>query len=95
MDAVLGTLPQLAGLIEKGGIIGLLLIACGVLVWEIKRGRSSLLDKQHELAVVYAQRDKALMALVKVKTICEANKLPVDLSDLDALLQKVALPALN
>lgn len=94
MDPILGSLPQLAGLIEKGGVIGLLLIVCGVLVYEIRRGRRIVHDKQNELAAVYGQRDKALLALVKVKTVCESHNIKVDLSDVDALMKSVAPPLL-
>lgn len=95
MDSIFGSLPQLAGLIEKGGVIGLLLIVCGVLVYEIKRGRRIAHEKQNELAKVYGQRDKALMALIKVKTVCESHNIKVDLSDVDALMQSVAPPLLS
>lgn len=94
MDPILGSLPQFAGLIEKGGVIGLLLIVCGVLVYEIRRGRRIVHDKQNELAAVYGQRDKALLALVKVKTVCESHNIKVDLSDVDALMKSVAPPLL-
>jgi hypothetical protein len=88
MELLLTALPQLAGLIEKGGVVGVLLIVAGVLVWEIKRGRKQLHDMRDDLHVVYGQRDLALLTVVKLKTICEAHKIKVDLSDLKDLLPK-------
>lgn len=93
MDALLGSIPQLAGIVEKGGVVGVLLIVCAVLVWEIKRGRRLVHDKQDELASVYGQRDLALLAVVKLKTICEAHEIKVDLSDLKELLEKAPIAA--
>lgn len=92
MDALLGTLPQLAGLIEKGGVVGVMLIVCVVLVYEIRRGRTTAHALRGQLQEVYTQRDKALLALMKVKTICEAKNIKVDFSDVEALLPKVAAP---
>lgn len=89
MDQLLSALPQLAGLIEKGGVVGVMLIACGALVWEIKRGRRQLHDMRNELANVYGQRDRALLMVVKCKTICEANKITVDLSDVKDLIPAI------
>lgn len=90
MELLLSALPQLAGLIEKGGVVGVLLIVAGVLVWEIRRGRQHLHDMRDQLHVVYGQRDLALLAVVKLRTICETHKPPikVDLDDLKALLPK-------
>lgn len=92
MDGILGSIPQLAGIVEKGGIIGLLLIVCAVLVWEIRRGRRLMHERQDELAAVYGQRDLALLAVVKLKTVCEAHDIKVDLSDLQDLLAKAPVP---
>jgi hypothetical protein len=83
---ILAALPQLVALIEKGGVTGLLLIACVVLVIEIRRGRRLVHEKNDELAKAYAQRDKARLALVKCKAAADAANVKVDLSDLTQLL---------
>lgn len=86
MEAILGALPQLVEIVQKGGVIGVLLLACGVLAYEIKRSRRIIHDKQNELSTVYGQRDRALLAVVKCKTLLEANKISVDLSDVQAMI---------
>lgn len=83
---ILAALPQLVALIEKGGVTGLLLIACGVLIMEIRRGRKLVYDKAAELTKVYAQRDKARLALVRCKAALDTAGVRVDLSDLKELL---------
>lgn len=86
MEAILGSLPQLVEIVTKGGVVGVLLIVCGVLVYEIKRSRTIIHDKQNELAAVYGQRDRALLAVVKCKTLLEANKIAIDISDVQAMI---------
>lgn len=86
MDPILSALPQLAGLIEKGGVVGVLLIVCGVLVYEVRRGRRHLHQQVSEMQSVCMQRDRALLAVMKLKTLCEAKGLPVDLRDVQDLL---------
>jgi len=93
MDAILAALPQLAGLIEKGGIVGVLLIIIGGLVYEILRGRKHVHALRTQLAAVYSQRDTALLSVVKLKTICESKGIPVDLRDVQDMLP--APPALT
>lgn len=83
---IFAALPQLVALIEKGGVTGLLLLGCGVLVWEIRRGRRVLHAKNDELAKAYGQRDKARLGLVKCKAACDAAGVKVDLSDIAVLL---------
>lgn len=79
MEGILSALPQLAGLIEKGGVIGLLLIVAGVLVYEVRRLRKEL-DK------VYANRDRLALAVAQLRTVCQARGIEVDLDDLKDLL---------
>lgn len=93
MAETFNLLPQLADLIQKGGVVGVMLIFCAVLVWEIRRGRRQLHDKNNELAVVYGQRGQLALAVVKLKTVCEEHNIKVDLSDLKDLLP-AAMPAL-
>lgn len=92
MGDIVGLLPQLAALIEKGGVVGVLLIVCGALVYEIRRSRRIIHDKNGELFNVYGQRDRALLMVVKLRTVCEANKIMVDLTDVRDLLPSVSAP---
>lgn len=89
MEAILNSLPQLVDIIQKGGVVGVLLLMCGVLVYEIRRSRRIIHERQNELATVYGQRDRALLAVVKCKTLLEANKIAVDLSDVQAMIPAV------
>lgn len=79
MEAILGSLPQLAALIEKGGVVGLMLIFLGIAVYEVVRLRK-------ENKSIYVQRDRAVVGLVKCKTLLEANKIAVDLSEIKDLI---------
>jgi hypothetical protein len=90
VSEIIAALPALSGVIEKGGIIGLLLIVAGVLCWEIVRGRKALAEKATELAKVYAQRDKWRLAFVKCKAACDSAGVKVDLTDLAGLLEEGA-----
>lgn len=92
MDPIFAALPQLADLVQKAGVVGVLIIFCGVLAYEIRRGRRREHDIRNELAGVYGQRDKALLMVVKLKTVCEANKIQVDLSDVRDLIDRLAPP---
>jgi hypothetical protein len=89
---IFGALPQLVGLIEKGGVIGLLVIFCGVLIWEIRRGRETVNKMREELAKVYGQRDRCRLAFVKCKAACDAAQVKVDLSDISDMLGEGAQP---
>lgn len=77
----ISALPQLAGLVERLGIIGLLLLAVVWLVYERKR---LMKDK----AGVERQRDRWRLAYVKCKAACDAANPPirVDLTDLQDLV---------
>lgn len=79
METIIGALPQLADLIQKAGVIGVLLIVAGVLVYEVRRLRM-------ELGKVYANRDRLALAVVKLKTTCDAHDIRVDLNDLKDLI---------
>lgn len=88
MDVLLGQLPQLVALIEKAGVVGLLVIFCAVLIWEIRKGRQRLHDLREEMTKIYGQRDKWRLAYVKCKAACDGANPPirVDLSDLGELV---------
>lgn len=78
MADLLNALPQLAGLIEKGGVIGLLLLVAGVLGSEVWRLRK-------ELVKAYSSRDKYRLGFAVCKAECERAGLKPDLSLLSDL----------
>lgn len=79
MSELVTALPALSALIERGGIIGVLLVVCGVMAWEIARLRKVL-------GKTYAQRDKWRLAFVTVKAAADHAGLKIDLSGLADLL---------
>ncbi len=90
MQELLTTIASASGLIEKGGIIGLLLMFGGLLGYGCVRLRSDLIachkQREAELTSAFKQRDKARFALVKCRAALEANGIKVDLSDISDLL---------
>ncbi len=84
MQELAAALPTLSGLIEKAGVIGLLVIACAILVRELLRLRqeytTELTRLRGELANVYRQRDRARLALVKCQAALDNAGIRVDLS---------------
>ena len=83
MADIVGSLPALAGLIEKAGVVGLLLIICAVLGREVWRLRG-------ELTHQYALRDKYRMGFVIAKNECDRNNIKLDLSFMNDILKESA-----
>lgn len=83
MEAILSALPQLVSIVEKGGPTGLLLIFCGVLVYEVMRLRK-LSGK------TFRQRDKARLIGERYKSACVSHGIAVDISDIDAIFKEDA-----
>ena len=83
LNEVLTLVPKVADIVEKAGIIGILLVVCGVLGW-------ALWKRTAELSAVYRQRDKWRLAFVQAKSILVAEKLDsrLNLSDMEDLLGK-------
>ena len=77
-DAI-SALSALAPLIEKLGVIGLLLIGIGWLAFERVR-------LMRDLTKAYRQRDRWRIAYTKCKGALDANKITIDLSDLSDML---------
>lgn len=75
MQELITALPALSGLIEKAGIVGVLIIFGGMLSWEVLRLR-------RELAKTYQQRDKWRLAFVTVKAAADNAGARYDLSHL-------------
>ena len=76
---VISLIPHIQGLIEKLGIVGVLLVILGYGVWD----RLRLLK---ELRATYRARDKWRLAYTKAHSKLAANDLHVDLSDMADLL---------
>lgn len=72
---LLTQLPQLSAIVEKLGVIGVLLIAVGWLVFERMR-------LMKELVKTYKQRDRARMTEVRYKGALDVANLKVDVSDI-------------
>lgn len=77
---LLSALPQLAALVEKLGVIGVLLIAVGWLI-------SERLRLMKENASIYRQRDRWRLACTKYKDACDHAGIKVDTSDLADLIE--------
>lgn len=75
MAEIVAALPNLSALIERGGIIGILLIVCGVMANEVFRLRK-------ELTKTYKQRDRDRLRVVVYKSECDRAGLKPDLSAL-------------
>lgn len=81
MGELVNQLPQLSALIEKGGVVGLMLIVIGVLVREVWRLRE-------ELTKQYGLRDKYRLGFALCKKACDDAGLKVDLSMIADLLKE-------
>lgn len=79
MPDIVTPLVGYAGLIEKGGIIGVMLIFIAVLVYEVIRLRKILTS-------TYRERDKARLALIKCRAALDFANIKVDLSDVADLI---------
>jgi hypothetical protein len=84
MEQLLTALPQLADIVQKGGVVGLLLIVCGVLVWEVARLRK-------QAAQIFAERENYRLHYAVHKQACDQHGIKVDTSALAPV--QLALPA--
>lgn len=81
MQELLAAVPQIAGLIEKGGIIGLFVILVGFLLFERWK-------KMKELHRVYGQRDFCRQVSARYKFALDSAGIKVDISDLERQRQE-------
>lgn len=81
MGDVVGALPQLASLIEKGGVVGLLIIITGVLGHEVWRLRK-------ELAKQYGIRDKYRLGFALCKQALDNANIKIDLTVMGDILKE-------
>lgn len=79
MQELITALPAISGLIEKAGIVGVLIIIAAALAWEVYRLRG-------ELGKCCRERDRARLAVVKCRAALEAHDIKVDLTDITDLL---------
>lgn len=77
---LLAALPQLAALIEKLGVVGLLLVAVGWLVYE----RMRLLK---DLVVSNRNLNRWRLASTKYRDACDHHGIKVDMTDLADLIE--------
>lgn len=80
MAEIFGSLAQATGIIEKGGIIGLLVIFCAFLIYERFR-----LMKQN--VRIFRQRDKARMLHIRYKSACDHAGISVATNDIEKMFE--------
>jgi len=78
MQEIVTAIPAISGLIEKGGIIGLLMVLIYFLVREVMRLRK-------ELGIAYGQRDRERYIAVRYKSALDNAGIKVDVSDVLAM----------
>lgn len=76
MEAIVALIPQLTGVIDKAGTIGVLVIICAFLYWERSK-------KMAELDKVYGQRDCERLVGERYRSALVAHDVAVpDVSDI-------------
>lgn len=81
MQELVGVIASLSGVIEKGGIVGVMLILTAFL------GRYSW-SLRKQLAIVFRQRDRSRMIQIRYKGALDNAKIPVDISDIERIFQE-------
>lgn len=89
MADILATLTSLSAFIEKGGVIGVLILVICAEAYGLSLGRKAYLELRAELVKTYASRDKYRLGYVVCKTACDAAGLKPDLSALHDLQEDV------
>lgn len=79
MQELVGGIAALSGVIEKGGIVGVMLILTAFLGWWSHRLRK-------QLAAVYRQRDRCRLISVRYRSHLDAAGIKVDISDILEML---------
>lgn len=80
---IIALLPHIQNAAEKLGIVGILLIFVGYLIWDRLR-------LMKEMRKTYQMRDKWRLAYVRAKAVLDANNLKLDLSDMSDLLGELS-----
>lgn len=86
MGEIVSALPGLAGAIEKGGVIAVLVLIIAVLAFEVRRLRA-------ENRTAFEARNKYRLGFALCKAECDRNGLKPDLSLLTDLLDEHGAPA--
>lgn len=79
---------QIAGQVEKLGIIGLMCIASGVMTW-------ALVKYRRELVRTYRQRDRCRLICVRYKGELDRHNITVNIADIDEMFRADALEELK
>lgn len=74
MQEIVSAIPAVSGLIEKGGIIGVMMILIYFLAREVLRLRK-------ELSRTYAERDRERFLAVRYRSALDHAGIKVDVSD--------------
>jgi hypothetical protein len=75
MQELLNALPVLSGVVDKAGVVGILLGGCIFLGWQLDKRRK-------ELIKTYRERDKARMIQNRYKTVLDQRGIDVNVSDI-------------
>jgi hypothetical protein len=97
---IFAAIPGLVLAIEKGGVIASMLIMIIALVWEVfttrkgihmvRNDATTITGKLYnEVAIVTKQRDRALLTVMRLHTVCEAHKIKVSLDDIHDLIEQL------
>lgn len=88
METLIEQLPKYADLLQKAGVIGILLVVCGFLLLEVIRLRKQAVR-------TFAERDAYRLGYVIYKSACDREKITVDTSALQALPIQLPAGAIN
>lgn len=81
MEAIIGILPQLIDIVNKGGVVGVMLLVTAVLAWEVVRLRK-------DLTKTYARRDQWRTGFTICKAALDFHEIKVDLSPMQDVLKE-------
>lgn len=80
MQELASTIASLAGVIEKGGMIGLLV---GIIAWGVR----DRMRMRKEMLATYRQRDYCRQVRARYKYALDSKEIKVDISDIEAELK--------
>ena len=83
MQELISAITQASGLIEKGGIVAVLMIVIGTVCMEVYRLRKLL-------TMTYAERDKARMINIRYRSSLNNAQIIVDISDIQDMFKGVS-----
>lgn len=84
MQELIQSLPAISGIVEKGGIIGVLLIVCFILGWALVKLRAETIaahqQREREVSEISKERDKWKTMFVLCRVTCTNAGVKLDLS---------------